>query len=293
MRKESATADPLAMQERDFERIRRSVYDFCGVDLRGKQVLVGTRLSSKVRSAGFPSFESYTQHVCTAPESEAFTAMIDALTTNHTSFFRESQHFDLLRRTIAPSLAPKEGLKIWSAACSSGQEPYTIAFSLMDALGPDRLRGVSILATDISTRVLEKARQGRYPLESLQGMDNALLRACCLRGVGEMSGCFQVKPEIRSLIRFEQFNLLDSCSSFGMFDVIFCRNVMIYFDLPTQQDVVNRLAAQLKPGGYLLIGHSESLSGIEHPLDYVCPATYRRGGGSKALRNPSRTGASR
>lgn len=289
MRSQRANTEAHAMLESDFDQIRRSVYEFCGVDLKGKQVLVETRLTSELRSLGFSSFAHYTQHVCASPTSDAFTAMIDALTTNHTSFFRESQHFDLLRLTIAPAIEKTARFKVWSAACSSGQEPYTIAFSLLDALGPERISSVSILATDISTRVLEKAKRGCYPMESLKGMDEGLLRTCFLKGMGDMSGYCLVKPEIRSLVSFEQFNLLGSCSAFGMFDVIFCRNVMIYFDLPTQQRVVNRLVGQLNPGGYLLIGHSESLNGIVSPLEYVCPATYRLNTASKHERSPSRS----
>jgi chemotaxis protein methyltransferase CheR len=284
----AGTSDSLVMREQDFEQIRKKVYEFCGVDLRGKHVLVGTRLGSKVRALGFDSFKSYTQHVCASPESEAFTAMIDALTTNHTSFFREPQHFEFLRQTILPGLTESASIRVWSAACSSGEEPYTIAFSLVEALGAAAFKKSTILATDISTRVLEKARQGRYPAERLQGMAPELLRDCLLRGTGAMAGQCLVKPELRNLIRFEKFNLLEDCSNKGPFDVIFCRNVMIYCDLPTQEAVVNRLAMCLAPGGYLLIGHSESLSGVEHPLEYIRPATYRRGGGAKLQRSSNR-----
>jgi chemotaxis protein methyltransferase CheR len=293
MKEKRGGVDAPAMEERDFEQIRRSVYDFCGVDLKGKKVLVETRLSRRLRALKFSSFAMYTEQVCAAPDSDEFTAMIDSLTTNHTSFFRESQHFDLLRNTIIPSIAPNTKIRLWSAACSSGQEPYTIAFALMDALGRDRLSNVSILATDISTLVLEKARQGLYPMESLTGMDKELLRSCFLRGIGDMSGSCLVKPDLRSLIKFERFNLLDSCSSFGKFDVIFCRNVMIYFDLSTQQSLVSRLTAQLNPGGYLLIGHSESLNGITHSLEYVCPATYRLGAAGKSKPSQNRWSGSR
>ncbi len=270
--------DPYVMQPRNFEQIRKIVYEFCGVDLQGKQVLVDTRLGKKVRELGFPSFEKYCEHVQQNRSSDIFTNMIDALTTNHTSFFRESQHFEMLRDVIVPGIATTTQIHIWSAACSSGEEPYTIAFSLVDVLGEATFSRVSILATDISTRVLEQARKGLYPASKLKDLPLDVRRRCLLKGTGPYIDQCLVKREVRSLIEFQQFNLLEDSSSFGPFQVIFCRNVMIYFDQQTQQKVVNGLISRLAPGGYLLIGHSESLNGINHSLKYVCPATYRKTG---------------
>jgi chemotaxis protein methyltransferase CheR len=218
--------------------------------------------------------------------------MIDALTTNHTSFFREEQHFRFLKEVIVPQLPQGAPLGIWSAACSSGEEPYTIAFSLVEALGEAALTRASILATDISTRVLEKARQGLYPASLVRGLPLNILRSCWMKGIGQYAEQCLVKREVRAMIRFQQFNLLEDCSQFGPFQVIFCRNVMIYFDHPTQQAVVNRLAARLAPGGYLLIGHSESLNGIEHSLQYVAPATFRKGSGAPAMKRIRKSGKS-
>jgi chemotaxis protein methyltransferase CheR len=271
-------ADAFAMRPQDFDQIRQLVYAFCGVDLHGKQVLVGTRLAKKVREMGFPSFAAYCAALKQNSSSDVFTETIDALTTNHTSFFREEAHFHFLQQVVLPPLSPAAEVSIWSAACSTGEEPYTIAFSLIDALGDAAFSRASILATDISTRVLEEAQRALYPVERLKKqLSPELMRRCLLRGTGDYTGHCLVKPEVRKLIHFRQFNLLDDCSSFGPFQVIFCRNVMIYFDRPTQQRVVNSLAARLVPGGYLFIGHSESLNGIEHPLTYVRPATYRMG----------------
>jgi len=269
------TCDPYAMRPRDFDQIRQMVYDFCGVDLTGKQVLVDTRLTKKVREFGFPSVQSYCEHLKNNPKSEEFTSMIDMLTTNHTSFFREQQHFNLLRSTIAPEVPESEAIPIWSAACSSGEEPYTIAFSLYEALGESVFSRAEILATDISTRVLEKAQRGLYPVSTIDKLPVAVRRRCLLKGTGEYADQCLVKREVRSLVTFKHFNLLEDCSSFGPFQVIFCRNVMIYFDRQTQETLVNKLASRLLPGGYLFIGHSESLNGISHPLQYVAPATYR------------------
>lgn len=281
-----SSANPPLMEGRHFEQIRKMVYDFCGVDLDGKQMLVGTRLGKKVRDLGFSSFESYCEQVRLHPSGELFTSMIDALTTNHTSFFREQQHFDFIRDVILPELPNDSGLSIWSAACSSGEEPYTIAFSLMDALGESMLARTSILATDISTRVLQQAQRGLYPVSRLGSMPSALMRRCLLKGVGPYVDQCLVKRELRELIHFQQFNLLDDCSSFGPFQVIFCRNVMIYFDRQTQEAVVNKLASRLHPGGYLLIGHSESLNGVKHPLQYIAPATYRMTGATRGIARP-------
>jgi chemotaxis protein methyltransferase CheR len=264
------------MRPAEFEQIRSMIYKFCGVDLTGKQVLVGTRLGKRVRDLGFPSFGKYCEHLKNDPSGHIFATTVDLLTTNHTSFFREQKHFDLLRNVIVPELPQKSSLSIWSAACSTGEEPYTIAFSLMEALGEAAWSRVSILATDISSRVLAHAQRGLYPIVNVQGLPPGVLRSCLLKGTGQYADQCMVRREIRSLIDFRRFNLLDDCSKFGPFQVIFCRNVMIYFDQKTQQQVVNNLASRLAPGGYLLIGHSESLNGVEHTLQYVAPATYRR-----------------
>jgi chemotaxis protein methyltransferase CheR len=279
------------MRPRDFDQIRQMVYDFCGVDLTGKQVLVDTRLTAKIRQFGFPSLQSYCDHLKNNPGSEEFTSMIDMLTTNHTSFFREERHFDLLKETIAPKIPENETIPIWSAACSSGEEPYTIAFSLYEALGEAAFSRAEILATDISTRVLQKAQRGLYPATTLAKLPTAVRKRCLLKGTGEYADQCLVKREVRSLITFKHFNLLEDCSSFGPFQVIFCRNVMIYFDKQTQETLVNKLASRLLPGGYLFIGHSESLNGISHPLQYVAPATYRHVRGGKNVQSQRKVSA--
>jgi chemotaxis protein methyltransferase CheR len=282
------SSDPYAMRPHDFDQIRQMVYQFCGVDLQGKEVLVGTRLAKNVRELGFPSFEAYCTEVKRNPSGQLFTSMIDALTTNHTSFFREEAHFKFLKETILPGLPANSKVAIWSAACSTGEEPYTIAFSLIDALGEDAFTRAAIMATDISTRVLSQAQRGLYPSAHLQQqLSAATLKRCLLRGVGNYANQCLVKPEVRAMVTFAQFNLLGEYSSMGPFEVIFCRNVMIYFDRATQQSVVNKLASRLAPGGYLFIGHSESLNGIEHPLLYVRPATYRKSGSSRGAARSS------
>ena len=277
--------DRTQMQPRDFDRIRQMAYEHCGVDLGGKQVLVEARLGKKVREMGLPSFQDYCEHVRKDASGEAFTAMIDALTTNHTSFFREARHFEFLRSVVLPHLPDASAVRIWSAACSSGEEPYSIAFGIIEALGEAAYRRLTITATDISTRVLRKAEQGVYPASSLAALSPDMMRSCLLKGKDKYTDACLVKREVRDLIKFQQLNLLHDCSSVGPFEVIFCRNVMIYFDQPTQQVVVDNLISRLQPGGYLLIGHAESLNGIRHSLEYVSSATYRKAG--KSNQDPS------
>ena len=288
-------ASGLEMHPREFERIRQMAYKFCGVDLKGKQILVSARLGKKIRLLNLPSFTKYCDQVEGDPSGALFTEMIDALTTNHTSFFREVRHFEFLRDTVLPALAGQGSINIWSAACSTGEEPYTIAFSVIEALGQEAYSRLSITATDISTRVLEKAKTGLYPLTVLGALSTEMRRECLMKGTGDYVGQCMVKPAIKKLIDFQQCNLLDQSSSLGPFEVIFCRNVMIYFDQETQQNVVDNLVSRLAPGGYLLIGHAESLNGIKHSLEYICSATYRKPGslntGTTRSASGSRSGA--
>jgi chemotaxis protein methyltransferase CheR len=277
----------IEMRHQEFERIRRMAYDFCGVDLTGKHILVSSRLGKKIRLLQLPSFTKYCDQVEADSSGAMFTEMIDALTTNHTSFFREARHFDFLREVVLPELPEQNDVNIWSAACSTGEEPYTIAFTMIDAMGPKAYSKLAITATDISTRVLEKAKKGLYPLASVQALTPEMRRECLMKGIGEFSSQCMVKATTKKLITFQQWNLLEQCSSIGPFQVIFCRNVMIYFDQQTQQTVVDNLVSRLAPGGYLLIGHAESLNGINHSLEYICTATYRKAGGVRIAKAAS------
>lgn len=273
---ESSTST-VSLSPRDFDQFRSLAHQKFGLDLPdGKQQLVAARLGKKMRELNLTSFHAYYQHVVEDRTGDALTAMIDALTTNHTSFFRESAHFDFLRQTVVPALRSRASLPVWSAACSSGEEPYSLAFSLFDALGPEFQSKVRILATDISTRVLELAKTAVYASERFQGVPPDQLRRYVLKGEGKNKDKFLVKKQFRDAIEFRRLNLMEDLAQCGPFPVIFCRNVMIYFDRATQQDLVNRLASRLDPGGYLFIGHAESLGGIEQPLDYVQPAVYRK-----------------
>ncbi len=261
----------------EFRQISRMAYEYAGLDLGdNKTQLVATRLGKKLRQMQLGSYGEYCRHVMEDGTGEALIGMIDALTTNHTSFLREQAHFDFLARDVLPQMSGGRRVTIWSAACSTGEEPYSIAFSVLEALGAEGASRVKILATDISTKALATAGQGIYPMDRMRGMPREWLSRYLLRGNGRWEGQCQVKRWVRELVEFRRQNLMESFAHVGPFEVIFCRNVMIYFDQTTQQDLVRRMAARLEPGGYLFTGHAESLNGLDHPLRYVKPAIYRR-----------------
>ena len=263
------------MRETDFARISRLAYDHCGLDLHhGKQSLVAARLGKRLRELGLHSFAEYYDHVVSDETGAAMTALVDSLTTNHTSFFREPLHFELLRHTIFPALQSRAEIHLWSAACSSGEEPFSIAMTLLEASRADALAKVRIRATDISTRVLTKAAQATYAADRFPDIPRQIMQRYLLKS--ERQALYRFKPEVRSMIRFEHLNLMDTLPQGYRCSVLFCRNIMIYFDRSTQQSLVQRLATHIEPGGYLFIGHSESLNNITHNFEYVAPATYRK-----------------
>ena len=263
------------LSQREFDQITELAYRTCGIDLKnGKQELVQARLGKKIRQGKFESFKQYYEHVVADKTGEELIALLDALTTNFTSFLREATHFEFLRKTILPSL--KGPIRIWSAACSTGEEPYTIAFSLLEELGMSAAKRIHILASDISTRALATAERGVYEAERFKDFPQGWQSKYLLRGSGQAEGWFRVKPPIRSMVEFQRLNLMEPFHPDEPFHVIFCRNVMIYFNKGTQTQLVNRFASCLAPGAYLLIGHSESLTGLDQPYEYIKPAVYRK-----------------
>ena len=278
------------LHEAEFEKISQLAYSHFGVDLRqGKHALVEARIGKQIRELGLRSFQHYYDYVTADRTGAALATMVDVLTTNHTSFFRERRHFDLLCDSIFPTLLDRTTIHIWSAACSSGEEPYTIAMSLLDHARKETLAKVKIRATDISHRVLETAQKGIYPADRIKDIPEGFARRFLLKGQNASANSYRFKEEVRALIAFEHCNLMQPLSSDYRASVIFCRNVMIYFDRPTQQDLVQRLSQNLEAGGYLFIGHSESLNSITHNLEYVSPATYRKVGGSRTPNLAPRT----
>ena len=259
----------------ELEQVIDLAHRSCGIDLRkGKRELIQARLGRKIRQGNFASFRQYFDHVNADHTGEELLALLDALTTNFTSFLREPVHFDFLRRNILRSIDGP--IRIWSAACATGEEPYTIAMSLLEELGPAAAARTQILASDISTRALAAAERGVYESDRFRDFPPDWRSKYLLRGAERAAGFYRIKPAVRRLVEFARINLNEPLPPAPAFRVIFCRNVMIYFDKETQGRLVNRLASLLEPGGWLLIGHSESLTGLSHPYEFIQPAIYRR-----------------
>ena len=281
MKREIAALGPYEirpMSSAQFARIRQLAFDTCGMDFaESKKEMIASRLDRTLRKLGLSSFEDYYLHVRDDVSGSALREFIDALATNHTNFLREADHFAFLREKFARvSLLPGRPIRIWSAACSTGEEPYSIAMTMLDQRRGDLKPAFQILASDISTRALAAAQSGVYVNDRLRDLPPAWLNEFFESGSGRWAGWMKVRKAIRDTIRFERFNLLDNADGFGTFDVIFCRNVMLYFGRATQQGIVSRMTQRLNPGGYLLTGHTESLMGIDHNLVYVKPAAYQR-----------------
>jgi chemotaxis protein methyltransferase CheR len=261
---------PLASHE--FEKIRKLAYRTFGLDLKsGKEELVSARLSRLVRKGGFRRFADYYHSVLADTTGAGLAAMVDALATNHTSFLREPEHFEFLRRKVLPQLAGQDILEVWSAACATGEEAWTLAMLLREEQ-PERR--VHITGTDISRKALATAEKGTYPRDSCRVLPPAWLgKYFVAEGTPRT---YRVAPELRSLVSFRRVNLVKAYHWGRRFPVIFCRNVMIYFDKPTQEQVIRQLSDTLEPGGYLFVGHAESLTRVSHSLEYVQPAVYRK-----------------
>jgi chemotaxis protein methyltransferase CheR len=267
---------PIKLGKSQFERIRQLVHQLTGINLHpGKEELVKARLTKRLRALGLKSIDAYMELLRhDGPEGELVT-MIETMTTNKTSFFREAQHFDYLCRKIVPTLRNRK-IRVWSAGCSSGEEPYSTAILLNEAIQDVTLWDVRILATDLSSRMLAHARKGIY--------DANLLRDVPPLWVSKYFTCIETNPvrryqviePLRRKVHFARLNLIGQWPMKGPFDVIFCRNVMIYFDKSTQEQLVKRFWDMLKPEGHLFVGHSESLAGSPHLFRYVQPAIYMK-----------------
>lgn len=256
-----------------FERITEMLHAHAGIRMReGKEGLVRARLTKRLRTLGLADFAQYLQYLEQDKSRQEFTEMVDVLTTNKTSFFREASHFDFLREDVFPTL--RGPVRLWSAGCSSGEEPYTLAMLCREGLTDIATRDVKILATDISHRVLATAKAGVYPADQMQDVPPAWLQSYWTRR--ELNGrpAYAAGRPLTSLIAFAKLNLMARWPMKGPFDAIFCRNVMIYFDKATQQQLIERYHALLRPGGHLFVGHSESLTGLTHQFRYVQPACY-------------------
>jgi chemotaxis protein methyltransferase CheR len=272
-----------SLSRSELAQIRDLAYRRSGIDLReDKEHLVSIRMSKHMRQMGYATFQDMMRQVKGDSTGETLLALIDALTTNHTSFLREKEHFDLVKGPVFDWMKSRGTLRLWCAASSTGEEPYTLLFTLLDSVEAafgahvGMAQRVEMLATDISNRVLDMARKGVYSEERLKNVPDQWRRKYFQRGTGQWEGHYRVRPELAARIRFQRFNLMDPVPADWRYPVIFCRNVMIYFDRQTQAAVVDRLARTLEPGGYLFVGHAESLAGIDHALAFVKPAVYRR-----------------
>ena len=269
---------PPRLRKEEFDEIRTLAYRTFGLDLKpGKEDMVSARLGRLVASGGHGSYREYARAVAADRSGASLAALIDALTTNHTAFLREPDHFEFFRERIAPQLAARPLSEIWCAACSSGEEVWTLACVWNETNPGRKLR---IHATDISNKVLARAQAGEYSKEACAAAPASWLNRYFERGARALSKNvepgYRVGPLLRSQAEFRRVNLMEPLPWSRLFPVIFCRNVMIYFDRATQQNLVRRLAACLEPGGYLFTGHAESLTGVPHGLEYVRPALYRK-----------------
>jgi chemotaxis protein methyltransferase CheR len=274
-----------ALSNRDFARMSRLIYDECGIKMPDvKRTMLEARLGRRLRSLGLHSFGEYCDYLFSREGMECeLVIMIDLVTTNKTDFFREPQHFDHMLLKVLPDWAsngndlPERKFKVWSAGCSTGEEPYTLAMVLNEFALEFPGFDYSVLATDISTRVLETAMRGVYEEEKIEPVPQPLKRKYLLRSKERASGLVRIAPEIRAKVRFRRLNFMDA--DFGItdkFDIIFCRNVVIYFDRPTQERLLNKFCGHLATGGYVFMGHSETLNGLDVPLAMTHPTVYRK-----------------
>ena len=270
------------ISEREFHHFQELVYNEAGIWLSTAKIpLLTGRLAKRLRHHGIKSFQEYYALVLESPEERI--QMLDAISTNETHFFREPRHFELLKTTIFPEWIQQadagrrsRAIRVLSAGCSTGQEPYSLAMILLAHFPAPTGWQIEITATDLSTRVLEIARRGVWPTEKTADIPVEYLKGFMLKGIGEQTGKVKAGPEIRSLIQFSRVNLNEASYPFsGKFDLVFCRNVLIYFDLRSRGQVVRRLASYLAPRGYFFVGHAESLHQMGDVLSNYVPTVYR------------------
>lgn len=268
--------------EREFFLLRELVSRHTGISLSAeKQNLVYSRLSRRLRALQLDSFEKYCSLINAGNENE-LEQFTNAITTNLTSFFREPHHFEHLKQELIPKLhtdnAQSRRLRIWSAGCSTGEEPYSIAITLREAIAEINNWDIKILATDLDSSVITRASRGIYNMDTVAGLSKESLKDCFRKGTGSQQGLVKITADIRKLIHFHKLNLMQEWPMHGPFDIIFCRNVVIYFDKPTQSTLFNRFADIMATGGHLFVGHSESLRAVTERFELIGKTVYRKAG---------------
>lgn len=267
------------MTDEDFSRLSSFVIEELGIKMPSqKKIMLQCRLQKRVSDLKMASFSEYLEYVFSDGQEDEMIKMIDLVTTNKTDFFREPSHFSFMEQVVLPGICSNlrnKTIRIWSAACSSGEEPYTLAIVLNEYLSHHPEIDFEILGTDISMRTLQKAAIGIYPEERVSCMPVELKHKYFLKSKDPSDKTVRVIPEIRSKVTFCRMNLMDKeyCAD-SDFDIIFCRNVLIYFDRLTQQTVINKLAAKLKINGYFFLGHSESITNMKVPLKQLRPTVF-------------------
>jgi chemotaxis protein methyltransferase CheR len=278
MERDPLALDRVPLSPATFDALRNLLHAHSGIALAHHKItMVQSRLAKRLRALGLRSYEQY-HDLLRDPRAEEWPEFVNALTTNLTSFFREGHHFTRLVELLKPAYAASKRIRIWSAGCSTGEEPYTLAMTLTKAFGASA--AIQILATDLDTAVLNTASRGIYPIARVESLADEWKRLGFLRGKGEHQDQVRIRPELRKLVTFTQMNLLDAQWPLegGPFQAIFCRNVMIYFDKPTQRDLLRRYHGLLEPEGLLFVGHSESLLDNSLGFQSLGQTIYRRKG---------------
>lgn len=262
------------LKDSEFEQFRQWLYRAAGISLSpAKKALVAGRLFKRLKHYQMSSYGDYLQWIMAPQNATELQVALDLLTTNETYFFREPKHFEFLSSQVLPHAPPGRMFRLWSAASSSGEEPYSLAMTLAEGLGSTPWE---IIGSDISSQVLAQARIGHYRMERARNLPQPLLAKYCLKGIGPQAGTLLIDKSLRSRVNFLHVNLNEALPALGEFDVIFLRNVMIYFDQDTKRKVVARLLPLLKSGGYFMVSHSESLNGVSDALKLVAPSVYRK-----------------
>lgn len=264
----------VELRASEFTQFQTWLYGRAGIYLgENKKALLASRLATRVRDHGLADYGAYFRLITSVEGLSEAQMALDLLTTNETYFYREPKHFEFLREQLLARPRSGRPFRIWSAACSSGEEPYTMAMLLAETLDGTPWE---VVASDISTRMLDKAGRGHYPMERGRNLPRELLERYCLKGIGNQAGTFLVERSLRERVKFVQVNLNAALPRMGEFDVIFLRNVLIYFDMPTKRKVIDRLVPNLRRGGHFIISHSESLNGVNDTLELLSPSMYRK-----------------